>query len=415
MDTLVGNALGVDDNGHPVTPVYTYADTRSRRELRFWRSLIQDQEDVLVDRTGCPQHTAYLPARFLWLSRTDTDAWQRVRRWCDLGGYLYSRWFGQAAVPCSYSVASWSGLLNRRKLNWDDRVLSLLPVEVDQLLSLVDYDYRLSGLQTDYARRWPALAECSFFPAVGDGVAANIGSGGVNPDLPVVTIGSTSAMRVVVPGSPRVPDGLWCYRVDRHSSLLGGALAEGGNVCVWLWNTLQVDRTSLESEVERIAPDSHGLTVLPFWFGERSPGYAGAARAAILGLTAATKPAEIVRATMEAVAYRLAIVAERLSPVCGAQSPLIGCGNALLSSPAWSQIVADVLGRPLRLSAESESTGRGAALMVLRGLGLINAFHEIPVSFGRTYEPRPDHRATYRDAMKRQQEMYSGVKRFQSS
>ncbi len=409
MDTLVGNAVGLDAEGRPVTPVYTYADTRSREDLRFWRSVIQEQEDVIVERTGCPQHTAYMPARFLWLSRTNEEIWRRVRRWSDLGGYCYSRWFGSKEVPCSYSVASWSGLLNRRELEWDELVLSQLPISSEQLPLLADYDDRLTGLSAEYARRWPALAECPFFLAVGDGVAANIGSGGVGPDSPVVTIGSTSAMRVAVPGAPQVPSGLWCYRVDRDVSLLGGALAEGGNVCAWLWNTLQIDRSNLESELERIVPDSHGLTVLPFWFGERSPGYASDARAGILGLTAATTPIEILRASMEAVAYRLAIVAERLNPVCGADTSLIANGNALLSSPTWTQIVADVLGRPVCLSIEPEATSRGVALMVLNATGQIDNYNEIPACCGEVFEPDQERHAIYRQALTRQCSFYPRI------
>ena len=58
-----------------------------------------------------------------------------------------------------------------------------------------------------------------------------------------------------------------------------------------------------------LEPDAHGLTVLPFWAGERSPGWSTEARGAILGLTQRTQPIEILRAAMEAIAYRFALIA----------------------------------------------------------------------------------------------------------
>lgn len=63
----------------------------------------------------------------------------------------------------------------------------------------------------------------------------------------------------------RVPRGLWCYRVDRHRAVLGGALTDGGSVFEWLRSTLALapgeDMTAVMDEAERMPPASHGLTV----------------------------------------------------------------------------------------------------------------------------------------------------------
>ena len=63
----------------------------------------------------------------------------------------------------------------------------------------------------------------SQFPAIGDGAAANIGSGCGSPERVALTVGTTGAMRVVLPpGLASVPAGLWLYWVDKQRSLLGG-------------------------------------------------------------------------------------------------------------------------------------------------------------------------------------------------
>ena len=109
MDTFVGNMLGVDAQGRAVTPVYTYGDTRSAEDVTALASQIDIE--AVHQRTGCIHHTAYLPARLHWLRRTDPDLFEPVEQWIDVGTYLYRQWFG--AAPCSYSVASWTGMLNR--------------------------------------------------------------------------------------------------------------------------------------------------------------------------------------------------------------------------------------------------------------------------------------------------------------
>src|SRR5512145_1695581 len=57
MATFVGNVLGVDAVGRPLTPIYTYADTRSAEDVEFLRTVID--LPAKHQRTGCTLHTAY--------------------------------------------------------------------------------------------------------------------------------------------------------------------------------------------------------------------------------------------------------------------------------------------------------------------------------------------------------------------
>ena len=109
-----------------------------------------------------------------------------------------------------------------------------------------------------------------------------------------------------------MPAGLWCYRVDRRRALLGGATSEGGNVYGWMQDTLKLgEPDAIERALAQLPPDGHGLTVLPFLAGERSPGWAGDVRATISGLGLNTTPIEMLQAGLEAVAYRFALIFEQ--------------------------------------------------------------------------------------------------------
>jgi len=137
--TFVGNILGLAENGQAVTPVYTYADTRAEDEVAGLKADLD--EDAVHDRTGCHLHSSYLPARSRWLARAYPELFRQAERWVSIGEYLEFKLFGQTAV--SYSVASWSGLLDRRRLQWDETVLAKLPITKANLSSLVDVkDFR---------------------------------------------------------------------------------------------------------------------------------------------------------------------------------------------------------------------------------------------------------------------------------
>jgi sugar (pentulose or hexulose) kinase len=124
-----------------------------------------------------------------------------------------------------------------------------------------------------------------------------------------------------------------------------------------------------------------GLTVLPFFAeaGERAPFVEPNARARIDGVHLGTEPADLVRATAEAIAYS--------ARHCLSEAALTGevtaCGGGVRSA-AWAQIFADVLGRPVRVLADDETGARGAALAALRAIGAPPFAHG---PRGRTYEP----------------------------
>lgn len=403
IDTLASTTMAIDADGRPLTPLITYADTRAAADAEELRRRLDERE--VHERTGCMLRTSYWPARLAWFRRTQPQVWRAAARWMSIGEYLELRLFGRGRV--SYSIASWGGLLDWRQLTWDAPLLACVELAPEQLSPLVDRDAPQAGLVSAFAERWPALREVPWFPAIGDGAAANVGSGCIGTTRMALTVGTSGALRVIEPDVPAVPAGLWCYRVDRRRALLGGATSEGGNVYAWITQTMRLgEPAEVERDLAALPPDGHGLTVLPFLAGERSPGWAGDVRATIAGLTLGTTPLEILRASMEAVAYRFALIHERICGQGDCPHRLIASGGAALHSPAWMQIFADVLGRPVVASAEPEATSRGAALLALEALGALPAIDAAPPADGAVYEPDPSRHERYRSAIARQQRLY---------
>jgi len=418
IDTLVSNILAIDSAVRPLTPLITYADTRNDADAIELRRTLDEQ--AVHQRTGCLLRTSYWPARLAWFRRVQPDVWRAAARWITIGEYMELRLFGRCHAGCS--AASWSGLLDRRRVEWDAPLLDFLGVAADQLSPLADTSEPLSGLANDFAARWPALRDVPWFPAIGDGAAANIGSGCTGPDRLALTVGTTGAIRVVQSEVEQVPAGLWCYRVDRRRALLGGATSEGGNVYGWMQDTFKLgEPDALERALAKLPPDGHGLTVLPFLAGERSPGWAGDVRATITGLGLNTTPIEILQAGLEAVAYRFALIFDSLgtsnqqlsqagvSAAARSSTPasrIIASGGSLLNSPTWMQIIANTLGHAILASDEPEATSRGAALLALESLGAIPALEALPATTGAIYEPDIAAHEIYLAAIERQRNLY---------
>ncbi len=405
MSTFWHSVVGLDRGGRPTTPIITWADRRAADAARELRELLD--EAAVHRRTGCVLHSSYWPAKLLWLSRAQPEVFENTERWVSPGDYFYEQFFG---LPCAVgtSMASATGLFDQNEQRWDRQVLGALPVEDGQISAISDEPLR--GLDGDWARRWPTLRDVPWFPAAGDGACSNVGSGCTRRDRLALMVGTSGAMRVLwKANTTQIPDGPWCYRADAGRFVMGGALSNGGNLVAWLRDTLRLpEPRETEDLLARMEPDSHGLTFLPLLAGERGPGWADRANGTVAGLSMSSTPVEILRAAMESVAYRFALIAEIIEAASPGEKVVIATGGGLLHSPTWTRIMADALGRPVTISGVEEASSRGAALLALEALGG-QQIEEAETPLGETFEPDPGRHEIYRNALERQRRLYDAV------
>lgn len=403
--TFWHSLLGVDRAGNPTTPVLTWADRRAAGAARELRERLDER--AIHRRTGCVLHSSYWPAKLLWLYRSEPDAFERTARWISPGEYLYGRFFGEVP-PVGTSMASSNGLLDQNLRRWDAPLLEALPVERDQLSRISDEP--LASLAGGWAKRWPALRNVPWFPAAGDGACSNVGSGCVTPDRLALMVGTSGAMRVLWKAETvEIPDGPWCYRPDAKRFVMGGALSDGGNLIGWLRRTLRLpEPDETERLLAQMEPAAHGLIFLPLLAGERGPGWADLANGTIAGLSMTSTPVEILRAAMEAVALRFALIVRMLEEALPGEKTVIASGGGLLGSPTWTQVMADALGRPVTLSGVGEASSRGAALLALEALDVME-IEDAGAPLGETFGPDPDRHEVYREALERQKRLYEAV------
>ncbi|MDQ6711334.1 MAG: gluconokinase [Candidatus Dormibacteraeota bacterium] len=396
--------MGVDRNGRPTTELFTWADTRSAAETRTLRTRFDER--AYHSRTGCYFHASFWPAKLRWLKANRAAKVRRTSRWISFGEYVYQHLLGESRV--SISIASGTGLLDVHRCEWDRSALRLAGISADRLSQLAEWDESPGTIRADFRQRWPALAGVPWFLPVGDGVLANVGAGCLRPAWFCATIGTSSALRVILERDRlTIPWGAWVYRLDRHRFVLGGALSEGGNVIRWLTDGLGLrHKKKLERDAALIAPDGHGLTILPFWAGERSPNWRGDARAAITGLSLGTRPAALLRASMEAITYQIVVVAQTMRRAVPRPRAVIATGGQLIHSRDWTQMLADALKLQVVMSPETEASSRGAALLALHALGRRPRLWQETPPRGRSFRPNAAAHAVYEAARRRQERLY---------
>lgn len=393
--------IGLDEAGMPITPVYYWGDNRSVEQVDQLRSTLD--QHVWRARSGCLFHSSYWPAKLLWLAQTDPDVFARVRQWTAPTGVLSRAWIDSDAL--SLCMASGTGMVDLATGKWITEFGDVLRIDPATLPPIVDRDAS-AHLNGAYAARWPQLAGARWYPALGDGACAAIGSGSTDATRIGMTLGSSGATRAPFPAPlgayPPLHDDLWIYRIDRQTALYGAAISNGGLMLDWTLALMDDPEGALRETAAALPPASHGLTILPFLSAERAPIWNDRARGVISGLSLATTRAEVLLAATESVAFQLAETCDAVRAISPEDAVIIANGAALLKSDLLLQIVTDTLNAPIvALDPNLESAARGAAILALSNLDPGNVSFD-PVRGARSITPDPDRVALYTAARARQ-------------
>ena len=363
FSTLVMNLIGLNEDDEMVhSATYACHSTPVAVEVRQVRDLLPpDRLAEMYQSTGAPLHTAYAIPQLRALS-TDGKV-----RWTTIASEAIRRLGCSGYSAISLSEASWAGLLNVHTCEYDPLALRLIP-SCFSLPSIAQEPVLLDQ------PRWERLAGTRVFAGVGDGACANMGSKCSTPDHIACTIGTSAAARIVLTHVPEaIPEGLFCYRIDRHRLLLGGALTDGGSVIEWLQHLLNLHGEAFDECMQQVEQLVHGdadpVTMVPFLSGERSTGYRSTATGAFLGLTRRTSAADLLFSTMVGVTLRLRDVIRRLQTVSQPRV-VVASGKALETNAVWRQMLADCTQLPVVFdSGTEEGTSRGVVRLMQEAMG----------------------------------------------
>lgn len=345
--------LGLDENGKAITPIYTWADSRSERAARRLRSKFS--EHAILARTGCMLRFCYWPAKLLWLRETEPRLFARVRRWVSPADWVFEKLFG--LTSSSESMASASGLFDQHRRTWDRALCRACGVAIEQLPTVSQPPSERDGTL--------------ILPPLGDGAASHLALGARVAKTIGISVGTSGAVRLALPRKDTarhpIPFGLFRYVMNEKFDVLGGAISNGGNLRNWCLRELRLSDQKQTLSRAKAAADS--LTLLPSWVQERSPSWPDRSGGAIVGMTPSTTAQDLFRAATTATFNRLAQILDLLEGHAGRARRIVLSAGITRSDDSM-RLLADVLGRDIEVSPELEMSLRGAALHALAGLGL---------------------------------------------
>ena len=332
--------------GTPVAPAIVWQDRRTADRCR------ELDAGLIASRTGLVPDPYFSATKLEWLlgrHRRSGLAFGTVDTW------LIWKLTGGTVHATDVTNASRTMLASLATLDWDDELLALFGVDRDLLPRVVGSaevvgEGRLLG------------AAVTIRGVAGDQQAALYGQGCHRPGEGKTTYGTGSFVLVHTGDDASPPPSGLLKTAAADGYALEGAVLVSGAALQWLRDGLGVLADASESDaLARSVDSTDGVVFVPALTGLGSPWWDADARGLVSGLTRGTTRAHLVRAALEAIAHQVADVVEALPE----RPTVLRADGGATANAFLMQFQADLLGIPVEVAAERETTALGAAALAV--------------------------------------------------
>lgn len=368
------------ETGRPIRPAIVW---QSRQTADLCEELKgAGHESVFREKTGLLIDPYFSGTKVAWMLRHTEGAAERAANGELLLGTIDS-WIvwkltGGRVHITDATNASRTLLYNIHERRWDERLLELLGIPAS-MLPEVRSTSEVYGI-TDAGLFGGEIPIAS---AVGDQQAALFGQGCHTSGDAKNTYGTGCFMLMNTGEEAKVSThGLLttiAWQLDgRTEYALEGSVFVGGSAIQWLRDELGVIATSAESEALALQAEStDGVYVVPAFVGLGTPHWDSEVRGAVFGLTRGSTKAHLVRATLESLAYQTKDVLDSMEVDAGIRLKALGVDGGAVANSFLMQFQSDMLGVPLEIAAQHETTALGAAYFAGLAVGFWQSREEV--------------------------------------
>lgn len=378
--------------GQPISPAIVW---QCRRTADFCSELAASPQATTITRkTGLVIDAYFSGSKIRWIVDSVPDARRKAQdgELCfgTVDTWLIWKLTNGAVHATDPSNASRTMLMDLATGDWDDDLLRIFDVPRSMMPQIVPSSSVIGVAAADHFG-----AEIPIAGIAGDQQAALCGQACFRPGLSKNTYG-TGCFALMQTGS-RQP-------ISRHKLLTTRAASTGDNAqfaiegsifiagaaVQWIRDRLQLIETAAESEaIAASVPDTGGVYFVPAFVGLGSPHWDSQARGMISGMTQGTGLAEIVRATLEGIAYQVRELVEAMEADSGETLRELRVDGGASANNFLMQFQADVLSKRIVRPTDVETTALGAAYLAGLAVGVFKDTKEIEQFWkaDRTFEP----------------------------
>ena len=393
-------------------PLYNAIVWQCRRTAPICDKLKADgAEKIIQEKTGLVVDAYFSGTKIAWLLENIPNARKKAEKgelaFGTIDTWLLYNLTGGKVFATDYTNASRTMIYNIHEKKWDNELLKLLQIP-ESILPEVKPSSSVFGV-TD-----SKLFENISIPVsgiAGDQQSALYGQGCWKPGTGKNTYGTgcflliNNGEKAPLPCKGLVTT-LACDENGKPVYALEGSVFITGAAIQWLRDGIKIINESPETEkIATSIQDTGGVYLVPAFTGLGAPYWNSEARGALVGITRGTGQAEIVRATLESIAYQTRDIVDLMNSGTEVSLTKLNVDGGASQNNFLMQFQADILGIPLDRPKIIETTVMGAAFLA----GLATKFWSGPSELinarvcEKTFIPKMDkpHRESLYDGWKK--------------
>ncbi len=379
-------------------PIYNAIVWQDRRTADTCERLREAGHEVEVNaRTGLLLDPYFCATKIAWILDHVEGARQSAEKgdlaFGTVDTFLLWRLTGGKVHATDATNASRTSLFNIHQQNWDETLLTLFNIPVSLLPQVKDSAADFGT--TDTAVLGQSIAVGAL---VGDQQAALVGQACLAPGMLKSTYG-TGCFAILNTGSEALASHhrlltTIAYRLEGVATYaLEGSIFMAGASVQWLRDELGlVDSANETATLAAGLNSNEGVYLVPAFTGLGAPHWNPHARGTLLGMTRATTPAHIARATLEAACYQSAELLGAMAEDSGQSPALLRIDGGMARNDWLAQFLADISDTLVERPALLETTALGAARLAGLQSGVFSSLDELGGLWRveRTFTPQMD-------------------------
>ena len=392
VDTTGSTPLPVDRDGKPLAfsdefrnepaaLAWLWKDHTSYAEAEEITELASERHKEYLAKCGGKYSSEWFWSKILHCLRTSPRVYSAAHTWLELADWIPALLSGTTRPDSVKRCICAAGHKAMFHPGWagypDEQFLTMLDEKLSKVRrTLPDKAYTVAQtagkLTTEWAKTLGLRAGIPVAVGAFDAHLGAVGSG-IKPGVLVKIIGTSACDMMVSPLENDLPDIPGLCGIVPESILPGFFGLEAGQSAVgdifnWFVNHIQPGGQSagshevLTQEAAQLRPGVNGLLALDWHNGNRTVLVDQRLTGLLVGMTLATKPAEIYRALIESTAFGARVIIERFEEYGLKVDRVVNCGGISGKNALLMQIYADVLGKPLEISRSSQTCALGSAM-----------------------------------------------------
>lgn len=408
---MVPALVFLDSDGRVLRNSIQQNDARCIQEIQEIKEKI-DQEQLFARTGGYTNQQHFLP-RLLWVMRHEPDTLRKTTH--ILGSYDYITYRLTGVLQAEKNFAVESGLYDIREHCWIPEYLQLCDIR-KEILPDVNDSTTVVGVTRNIQKETGLPDGIPVIAGSADHIASALAAGMTREGKLLIKFGGAGDILYCVDQVEPVSSLFWDEHVIPGKYMINGCTATSGSLLKWVVRKLFADSDAdafqkYDRLAQGIPAGSHGLILLPYFLGEKTPLFDPEAGGTLVGLKLSHTGEDIYHAALEAVIYSFRHHVEVLERA-GYCPDFVAATDGGAKSSLWCQIASNVLKTPVRSYPSHPGSALGVAFTAGMGTGLFHDWDEIDKFLGefRDYIPDPETGETYDRAYRIYRELYAALK-----